>query len=195
MKRITLFLAALVVTVALSSSSVKAQGVSFHVGGGIAMGAGDLSDNTGTGWMGFAGLDMPIASMPGLGVGATASYARIPYEGESDFDTNITALLGELSYLIGATSSNPFKPYLRGGVGLVRHSFSSGYSNGDSDSKNKVGFGGGAGILYAMRQVSPFLGVHYFTSGSETSYYTVYAGISISASGGTSAAIRKAVGR
>ncbi|MGK2962654.1 MAG: outer membrane beta-barrel protein [Gemmatimonadaceae bacterium] len=194
MKRITLFLAALVVTVALSSSSVKAQGVSFHIGGGIAMGAGDLSDNTETGWMGFAGLDLPIASMPGLNVGATASYAHIPFEGESDAATNITALLGELSYAIGATSSSPFKPYVRGGVGLVRQAFSSGYG-GDSESENKVGFGGGAGILYAMRQVSPFFGVHYFTSGSEASYYTVYAGISISSGGGTAAAIRKAVGR
>ena len=195
MKRITLFLAALVVTVALSSGSVKAQGVSFHFGGGIAMGAGDLGEVTGTGWLGFAGVDLPIASMPGLAVGATGSYAHIPYEGEGDFAVNFTALLGELSYLIGATSASPFKPYVRGGVGIVRNSHSSGYENGDSESENKLAGGAGAGILYAARQVSPFIGAHYFTSGSEASYYTVYAGISIGSGGGTAAAIRRAVRR
>ncbi|MGI9044527.1 MAG: outer membrane protein [Gemmatimonadaceae bacterium] len=195
MKRIMLFLAALVVAVALSSGSIQAQGLSFHLGGGIAMGAGDLSDNTETGWMGFAGLDTPIASLPGLGIGATASYAHIPYEGELDDATNISALLAELSYLIGATSSSPFKPYVRGGIGAVQHKYDSDYSNGDSDSETKVGFGAGAGILYAMRQVSPFIGAHFISSGSETSYYTVYAGISIGGGGGTAAAVRRAIGR
>jgi hypothetical protein len=195
MKRLMISLAGLVVAFAAPSSRIEAQNVSFHFGGGLAMGAGDLNDGTESGWMGFAGLDMPIMSVPGLGIGATASYAHIPYEGDADDATNIPALLVELSYLIGAASPSPLKFYVRGGGGVLQHRYDAGNSNIDEESETKAGFGAGAGILYAMRQVSPFAGVHFISGGSDTGYYSIYAGISIGGSGGSASAIRRLIRR
>lgn len=195
MKRLMISLAGLVVALAAPSSSVEAQNVSFHFGGGLAMGAGDLNDGTESGWMGFAGLDMPIMSVPGLGIGATASYAHIPYEGDADDATNIPALLVELSYLIGAASQSPLKVYLRGGGGVLQHRYDAGNSNIEEESETKAGFGAGGGILYAMKQVSPFAGVHFISGGSDTGYYTIYAGVSIGGGGGSASAIRKLLRR
>jgi hypothetical protein len=191
MKRLMMAVAGLVVAFAALPVTASAQNPTFHVGGGIAMGIGDLSDFTETGWMAFAGVDMPIQSMPGLAIGATASWAHIPYEGDDDDATNIPALLVEAAYLIGATSPSPFKFYLRGGAGVLQHRYDAGNSGFEEDSETKVGFGGGAGFLYARPGVSPFAGVHVISGGEDTGYYTIYAGISIGSGSPSASAIRK----
>jgi hypothetical protein len=195
MKRLMIAVAGLAVAVAALPESARAQNPTFHVGGGIAMGVGDLDEGTEMGWMGFAGVDMPLKSWPGLGVGATASYAHIPYEGDADDATNIPALLVELSYLVGATSPSPLKFYLRGGAGVLQHRYDPGNSNADDESETKAGFGAGVGFLYARPGITPFAGVHLISGGSDTGYYTVYAGISIGGSSSTASAIRRMIRR
>ena len=114
MKRTLHSLAALVVAAAgVPLAPVGAQNLVFFVGGGPAFGMQDLNNGTDTGWIGFAGADFLIKSVPGLSVGPTASYTHIPYSGV-DAATNIPALFGELGYLVDATSPSPFKPYIRG---------------------------------------------------------------------------------
>ena len=196
MKRLMMAVAGLVVAFAALPVSATAQNPTFHVGGGIANGIGDLGDFTEMGWMGFAGVDMPIRSMPGLGIGATASYAHIPYEGNADNATNIPALLVEASYLVGAESASRIKFYLRGGVGVLQHRYDPGNTNGDDESETKAGFGAGVGFLYANPGVTPFVGVHLISGGSDTGYYTVYAGVSLGGAASNSAsAIRRMIRR
>jgi hypothetical protein len=195
MKRLMMAVAGLVVAFAALPVNATAQSPSFHVGGGVAMGVGDLSDFTETGWMAFAGVDMPIRSMTGLAIGATASYAHIPYEGDDDDATNIPALLVEAAYLVGATSPSPFKIYLRGGAGVLQHRYDAGNSGFDDESETKVGLGAGVGFLYARPGITPFAGVHLIHGGSDTGYYSVYAGISIGGSSSTASAIRRMIRR
>ena len=194
MKRFTLLLAALAVVAVAPSQQAVAQNVTFHIGGGIANGIGDLSEETDMGWMGFAGLDVPIMSMPGLAVGATASYAHIPYEGDFGDATNIPALLGEVAYLFGATSPSRVKPYIRAGAGVLQHRYDPGDLGDDEESETKFGVGGGGGIVFRAAGFSPFVGAHVISGGSDTGYYTVYVGVTF---GGNSAsnAIRNALRR
>ena len=179
MKRSMLSLAVLVIAAVAPGSSVAGQGISFHVGGGLAMGSGDLSDDTDTGWLGFAGADYSIMSVPGLAIGATASYAHIPYSGDGEDATNIPSLFAQLSYAFGATSTNRIVPWVRGGVGIMQHKYDPGNTNFDEESESKVGFAANAGLSYRMPSISPFVGVGYFTAGSDTGYMSAYIGLRI----------------
>lgn len=190
MKRSMLSIAGLAVVASLFGGQLHAQNLSFHVGGGAAIGSGDLGDATKTGWMGFAGADMPIASMPGMVIGATASYAHIPYEGTGEDATNIPALFANLGYLFGATSPGRIKPWVRAGVGVLQHRYDAGNIPYDEeDSETKAGVSAGAGISFMMPAVRPFIGASFVSGGSDTQFIAVYAGLSL---GGTSkAAIRR----
>jgi hypothetical protein len=78
MKRTLHSLAALIIAVAVPATTASAQNLVFFAGGGGVWGTGDLSDSTDTGWIGFAGVDYPIRSMPGLAIGVSGIYAHIP---------------------------------------------------------------------------------------------------------------------
>jgi hypothetical protein len=176
MKRTWHSLAVLVAAAALPLASLDAQSFTFHVGGGGAKGTQDLDNGTDTGWIGFAGADYLIGSVPGLSVGVTGSYTHIPWSGV-DAATNIPAAFAELGYLIGATSASPIKPYLRGGVGVLQHRFEADGYGGDTESETRFGGAVGAGLNWMMGSVTPFVGIHYVTSGSSTSFATAYIGL------------------
>lgn len=192
MKRMLHSLAGLVVAAALPLAAAGAQGVSFHLGGGAAFGTGDLSDvGTDTGWTGFAGFTVPIASMPGFGVGATASYTHIPYS-DVDAATNVPAAFGEVAYLVGATSPSRIKPYLRAGIGVLQHRYSAdgGYGS-DGDSETKFAGAAGAGLNFVMSSVTPFVGAHFVTGGSDTSFIIAYVGLAFGGRSSASSALRR----
>ena len=176
MKRKLLPLVALVVAAAVTVSPLRAQNVSFFLGGGGAFGTGDLSEDTNTGWIGFAGAGVPITSVPGAIVGLTGFYAHIPYDGV-DAATNIPGLFADLGYVFGATSPSPVKPYIRFGAGVMQHRYSVGGGYDSDDSETKAGGAIGAGLNYVMPSVTPFVGAHFVTGGSDTSFFTVYVGL------------------
>ncbi len=176
MKRKLLPLVALVVAAAAPMAPLGAQNVTAFFGGGAVFGTGDLSDGTGTGWFGFAGVGVPITSVPGAEVGLTGIYAHIPYN-PGDDATNIPGLFADVAYIFGATSQSPIKPYIRFGAGVIQHRFSTGGSYSSDDSETKAAGAIGAGINYLMPSVTPFVGAHFVTGGSDTSFYTVYAGL------------------
>src|SRR5689334_3218367 len=90
MKRFLLAALALFGAVTLPVCELAAQRrVVPFVGGGVATGNGNLSDDTDSGWLGYVGLDIPLSLTPGLSVGVTASYAHIPYKGSFNEATNI----------------------------------------------------------------------------------------------------------
>ncbi len=154
------------------------------------MGSGDLGDATKTGWMAFAGADIPIASIPGMSLGATASYTHIPYEGEGDDATNIPALFANLGYLFGAASPSRIKPWVRAGVGVLQHRYDAGNIPYDEeDSETKAGVTAGAGISFVMPSVRPFIGASFVSGGSDTQFIAVYAGFNFG--GAARAAIRR----
>lgn len=187
MKRKLLSLVALVVAAAVTVTPLKAQNIVFFAGGGAAFGMQDLSDDTGTGWVGFAGLGVPIKSVPGAEVGVTGIYAHIPYD-PGDDATNIPGGFLDVGYVFGVTSPSRIKPYIRAGVGVISHSYSSdgGYSSDESETKAAGAIG--AGLNFAMKSVTPFVGVHFVTGGSDTSFLAAYLGFAFGGGGGNSGA-------
>ncbi|HUQ46774.1 MAG TPA: outer membrane beta-barrel protein [Gemmatimonadaceae bacterium] len=157
------------------------------VGGGPAFAMGDLKDSgTETGWLGFAGLDYTLAAMPGATVGVSLSYAHIPYEGTADDATNIPAATVDVAYAFGAATGAKIQPYVRAGIGVLQHKYDAGSSTGGDESETKLAGAAGVGISLNMGPVTPFVGVHYITGGSDTQYYTIYAGLAFPMSGMTS---------
>ena len=57
MKRTLHSLVAFAVAAAVSATPASAQNLNFFLGGGAAFGMQDLNEDTGTGWIGFAGLE------------------------------------------------------------------------------------------------------------------------------------------
>lgn len=176
MKRTLLSLVALVVAATVPLAPVGAQNLNFFVGGGPAFGTGDLGDNTGTGWIGFAGAGVPITSVPGAIIGLTGFYAHIPYN-PGDDATNIPGLFADLGYVFGATSPTRIKPYIRFGAGVMQHRYSTDGGYSSDDSETKAGGAIGAGLNFVMPSVTPFVGAHFVTGGSDTSFFAVYGGL------------------
>jgi len=181
MKRKLHSLVAFVVAAAVSATPAAAQNLNFFVGGGAAFGMQDLSEDTGTGWIGFAGAGVPISSVPGAVIGLTGFYAHIPYN-PGDDATNIPGLFADLGYVFGATSPNKIKPYIRFGAGVMQHRYSTGGSYSDEESETKAGGAIGAGLNYVMPSVTPFIGVHFVTGGSDTSFLAAYLGFAFGGS-------------
>jgi hypothetical protein len=73
---------------------------------------------------------------------------------------------------------------------VISHRFDpgGGYSS-SSTSETKVAGAFGAGINWMMPSVTPFVGVHYLTGGSDTSFFTAYVGLSFGGGGGAKSPI------
>ena len=189
MKRKLLPLVALVVAAAVTVTPVSAQSVVFFAGGGAAFGMQDLNEDTGTGWIGFAGVGVPIKSVPGAEVGVTGIYAHIP-DDPGDDATNIPGGFLDVGYVFGITSPSRIKPYVRFGAGVVQHRYSEGGGYGSDDSETKAAGAIGAGLNFMMTSVTPFVGAHFVTGGSDTSFLAAYVGLAFGG-GGSSSALRR----
>ena len=157
--------AALLVAASIPCTPARAQQrpVPF-VGGGVVAGVGDLMLDTGNGWLVFGGVDVPLAVVPGLAVGLTASYARVPYHGEFDEATTIPSLFAEGSYVVGARSSSIVRPYVRAGVGAMVQRYDPGSTGFRAQSEARLGVSAGAGLQLTVLGRVLFLGAHYVTN-------------------------------
>jgi hypothetical protein len=185
MKRTLHSIVALVVAASVPAVPLAAQNINFFIGGGGAFGMQDLSEDTGTGWIGFAGAGVPIRSVPGAVIGVTGFYAHIPYD-PGDDATNIPGLFADLGYVFGATTPSRIKPYMRFGVGVMQHRYSTGGGYDSEESETKAGGAIGAGLNYVMPSVTPFIGVHFVTGGSDTSFLAAYLGFAFGGGGSAS---------
>ena len=91
-------------------------------------------------------------------------------------------MFADLGYVFGATSPNKIKPYIRFGAGVMQHRYSTGGSYSDEESETKAGGAIGAGLNYVMPSVTPFIGVHFVTGGSDTSFLAAYLGFAFGGS-------------
>jgi hypothetical protein len=162
MNRILLAALSAAVAMTLSARDAAAQRrITPFVGGGLATGTGDLGENTDSGWLAFAGIDLPLGVGPGLTFGLTASYARVPYKGGFDEFTGVPALFGELGYVIGAESSRIVKPYLRAGAGVQLRKYDPGTTGFREQSDGGLAFSAGGGLQFSLAPASLFLGARF----------------------------------
>jgi hypothetical protein len=166
----------LLVLAPVRASDLAAQQLVPFVGGGLVMGTGDLGQGTNNGWMMLGGVDVPLAAVaPGLGVGVTATYSRIPYGGGFSEATQVTAIAGELSYVVGA-AGQLVRPYLRGGGGLHVHRYDPGSIDTNPITDTRAGFTAGAGLNLMVSLVDAMLGAR-FSSGTDAGFVGFHAGL------------------
>jgi opacity protein-like surface antigen len=164
MKRILFSAFSAVVAIGLVAGAANAQRrITPFFGGGLATGTGDLGDDTESGWVVFAGVDVPLGLDPGLTVGLTASYARVPYSGGFDEFTGVPALFGELGYVVGAQSPRMIKPYLRAGAGVQLRKYDPGSTGYRTRSDGGLAFSAGGGLQFHLSPATLFVGAHYVT--------------------------------
>lgn len=177
MKRGLFVATAVVITMIASSHDAAAQRrlVPF-AGGGLAKGMGDLSDDTGNGWVVYGGVAIPLGTNPGLSLAVTASYARVPYNGTFDEATNIPALLGEVGYTFLASSPSIVKPYLRAGGGVMFRRYDPGSTAFRETSEGKLAFSGGGGLQLLVSSLSVFAGAH-IVSDPDAGYMAFHGGL------------------
>jgi opacity protein-like surface antigen len=162
MKRILLAAVSAVVAIGVTSGAANAQRrITPFFGGGLATGTGDLGTDTKSGWVAFGGFDVPLGLDPGLTVGLTASYARVPYSGGFDEFTGVPALFGELGYVVGARSPRMIKPYLRAGAGVQLRRYDPGSTGYRAQSDGGLAFSAGGGLQFHFSPATLFVGAHY----------------------------------
>ena len=171
--------AAMAVGIALSATSHDAAAqrrIVPFAGGGLAKGMGDLSDNTGNGWLVFGGVDIPLGTNPALTLGVTASYAHVPYEGTFNEATNIPGIFGEIGYTFLARSTSKVKPYVRAGGGATLHKYDPGSTGFRETSQGKLAFSGGAGLQLLVSSFAVFAGAHVVTD-ADAGYLAIHGGL------------------
>ena len=136
----------LVLAIAVSCAPLSAQQrPAPFLGGGPALGTGDLHRDSGTGWAVSGGLDFPVSTYWGIYFGVSGRYAHVPYNGSFGEATDVSAALGEIvyrfeNYVPSAT------PYLRGGGGIVMQRYDPGSIATRVTTEARPGISAGAGL-------------------------------------------------
>lgn len=142
--------------VALTAAAAQAQvnPFGFGVSAGAAVPTGDFADGVNTGYSvdGLVTLRVPASPVSFRGeVGYTRfGYKTSAFEEDVDVSGNVRFISGVanvvLTFPAGPTAV--VRPYLIGGLGIYngRNSFSGGGVTVNTNSQNKFGFNGGAGI-------------------------------------------------
>lgn len=150
------------VTMPLDTADAQRRFVPF-IGGGLASGSGNLSDDTHNGWHVFGGVDFPLGITPGLSLGVTASYTHVPYTGTFNEATNIPAIFGELGYVALANSTSIVKPYLRAGAGVQVRRYDPGSTGFREQSEARLAFSGGGGLRFHLATAVVFAGAQFMS--------------------------------
>jgi hypothetical protein len=170
---VSLFLAA-----ALPGVDLSAQQIVPFAGGGVALGMGDVGDDSDTGWLVLGGFDVPLPVVTeGFGIGVAAQYANVPYQGTFSESLQVTSITGEISYLIGAATSM-VRPYVRGGGGVQIHKYDPGDIDTSSLTSTRAGFTAGAGVRIAMGAADALVGGR-LTTGSDGGFLGVHVGVAV----------------
>lgn len=136
MRRIVLFATSALLLAAAAPSSAEGQ-VSFFGGLGVTQPLSDLSNAAGVGWHGNVGMQLGVASIP-IRLRGDGTYHSF---GEEGGNPKPKVLAGALSIVVPFPGVG-LRPYLLGGIGAYRTTFS-----GDSiDEESDRGFHGAFGV-------------------------------------------------
>jgi len=152
----------------------EAQKASFWLGAGLTMPMGDYGDGASTGFHGLGAVSFGLGTGP-LGVRVEGMYNRTGLEQGVDGNTSILGGMASLLYTF--PSKGTVRPYVLGGVGYYQQKIEAtvpGFSVDTSESN--AGFGGGAGLLLALKATSLFAEVRYISVSGDT-FVPITAGI------------------
>jgi hypothetical protein len=178
MKRFVTAALALAFVGGLAPAPTAAQ-ITVFIDGGATIPTGDYGDYANTGWMGSAGVTVPVGES-GLFVAGTGFYGS---NNHSDIDgdkTNLLGGVGSLGYAIASDGS--MMPYVFGSVGFMQHSYKSDTYPDLEDSVSGLAFGGGAGVSFPLGGINGNVqGAYIMGSGDidGTQFFSIGAGIGI----------------
>jgi len=183
MKRMVLGILAVVCMAGVGS--LAAQGVTFGVGGGLLMPMGDYNTEDKPGFIAGAGVRIPIGTAP-VAVRIEGTYSQTSHDsaatGSSGFAGKTKMIGGMASLVYAIPTSGSVTPYVLGGVGVYNVKVTATVSGATGDtSATKIGFGGGAGLRFAMGSASLFAEARYMTNkafGATFSYIPIIVGVS-----------------
>lgn len=148
------------------------------VGGGLARGVGDLSTDTGNGWLVLGGVDAPLAQLhPGLGIGVSGSFSQIPYGGGFGEATQVTAVALEASYRIGDAGAM-VRPFVRAGGGVQFHRYDPGDLAVPARTDMRPALSAAAGAAIRMGMADALVGAR-LGSGTDAGFVGLWAGVSV----------------
>jgi hypothetical protein len=146
--------------------------------GGLARGMGNLSDDTGSGWMLLGGLDLSFDDVtPGFGVGLAGSFAQIPYAGGFDEAAQVMAVSLEAIYSFGEAAST-MRPFVRAGGGVHVRRYDPGDIPTFGTSATRPGFSAGAGANILAGSVDVIAGAR-FTGAADGGFLAFHGGLAI----------------
>ena len=177
MKRHALPVLSVLLAAALPCTKLSAQIVPY-LGGGVALGMGDVGDDSDAGWLVLGGIDVPLAIVAeGFAIGFSASYANVPYKGGFSEAVKITTVSGEASYLFGEVTSS-VRPYVRGGLGGQIHQYDPGDTNFSTITDTRFGVVAGAGVRVPMGAADAMVGAR-FATGEDGGFLGFHAGVAV----------------
>jgi opacity protein-like surface antigen len=170
MKRTMRWLA--VAALALGAGRLGAQ-TRITIGGGLLMPMGTYKDNDKMGFIGQAGIGMPVGP---IGIRIEGDYGQSSHKNNVGGNTKIIGGMAAAVYHFKSPST--VKPYVLGGLGMYNVKVD--VTGFGSASETKLAFGGGAGLELKMTGASLYLEAKYMnvtTSGSSTAFIPITVGV------------------
>lgn len=168
---------------AISAPGQVAAQVSIGVSGGATFPSGDYGDYASVGWIGTAGLTVPIGES-GLAVGASGFYGSNSHDIDGD-KTNLLGGLGAVGY--GFQTGGALTPYVYAGLGMMRHSYKSENNPSLEGSESDLAYGGGVGVGFPLGSLMGAVDAFYVMGSGDidgTEFFGVTFGVAFPLGGG-----------
>ncbi len=165
----------------LGLARAAAAQTSIFFGGGATIPSGEYGDYAKTGWIGAAGVGIPLPNSK-VSVVIWGAYGSNNHDDDTGDKTNIYSGNGGLEYRFG----DPAKAgiYVNGSVGFLVHSFKAGESQSDADeSETKIAFSFGGGPVIPAGKIVIW-GWGGYVLATDTNFLGFLAGIGIPLGGG-----------
>lgn len=163
----------------LGVAPLAGQGIIPFAAGGVALGTGDLADETDPGWVVLAGVDVPLDAVvvEGLSLRSAVSLARIPFMGDFGEGTRVTGFTWELRYHL-LPLDRTLRPFVEGGGGGHVHRYDPGELDAVESGDVRAAAVAGAGVQAALGSIELLLGAR-FATGTDAGHLTVYGGLAL----------------
>jgi hypothetical protein len=149
------------VLAALSRPADGVAQVMVGVGGGVTLPTGDYGDYAKTGWIGHAGVGLPLGDVP-VTIGAYGFYGSNSHEPPPDGDK--TSLYGGLvGVQYGFGDPEGVSPYVGGMVGLMTHSYESETQPSLEASESGLAAGPIVGVNFPLGRVGGLVEAWWLT--------------------------------
>lgn len=186
--RISNVVATLAIGMLVSTSTARAQGAEFSLGGGVGIPLGDTGDRDNIGWHGLAGVSFIPTGWP-VGIQVDGQFHQFKLDDAvqpagGDLKDRLIFGTANIVYKFKTSEETRFRPYLIGGGGVYNLKTTGADEVGgviDTDnSTTKFGLNAGAGFDFKAGSVGLFIEGRFhdvFTEGTDYQFIPITLGI------------------